>query len=131
MRNQMFLLQDLQFGWRFLVRPPGFFIVAVLSLVLGIGANTAIFSLLDTCLLKALPVKNPEQLVILTDPGSAGVQIGGSSGERNLLSYPEFQELQRMKSLTGLFATQSSLQRFEASIAGGEPENVYGRMVSG
>lgn len=127
----MSLLQDLHFGWRSLTRTPGFFIVAVLSLMLGIGANTAIFSLLDACLLKTLPVKNPEQLVMLTDPGAAGVQQGVSSGERDLLSYPEFREMQSMKSLTGVFATESALQRFDASVAGGEPENIRGRMVSG
>ncbi len=127
----MTLLQDLQFGWRSLARTPGFFIVAVLSLALGIGANTAIFSLLDTTLFKALPIRDPEQLVMLTDPGAAGVQQGVSSGERYLLSYPEFREMQGMKSVFGLFATESAVQRFDASIAGGEPENIYARMVSG
>jgi predicted permease len=127
----MFLLQDLQFGWRSLTRTPGFFIVAVLSLVLGIGANTAIFSLLDTFLMKSLPVKNPEQLVMLTDPNDAGVSLGSDNGERGLLTYPEFQDLQRMKSLSGLFATQSGLRPYEAVISGDQPEEIYLRLVSG
>src|SRR5919109_3614665 len=58
------MFQDLRYGMRMLRSQPGFTLVAVLSLALGIGANTAIFSLLDTVLLKSLPVKNPEQLYV-------------------------------------------------------------------
>src|SRR5215475_2521246 len=59
------LWRDLRYGLQALRRDPGFTSVAVLSLALGIGANTAIFSLMDAVLLKMLPVKNPEQLVFL------------------------------------------------------------------
>ena len=52
---------------------PGFTAVAVASLALGIGANTAIFSLLNGVLMSTLPVRNPHELVLLTDPGSSGV----------------------------------------------------------
>src|SRR5215471_8592330 len=59
------LWQDLRYGVRMLVRNPGFTFVAALSLAVGIGANTAIFSLLDALLFRRLPVKQPEQLVVV------------------------------------------------------------------
>src|SRR5262245_48325595 len=63
------LWRDLRYGLQMLRRNPGFSAVAVLSLALGIGANTAIFSLMDAVLLKMLPVKNPEQLFFLERSG--------------------------------------------------------------
>ena len=85
------LLQDSRYAFRTLRRSPGFFAAAVCSLALGIGANTAIFSLFDMVLLKMLPVKNPEELVIFAHRGS-----GESSTSSN---YPIYETL-RIKSRT-------------------------------
>ena len=81
------IAQDLRHAVRILATNPGFTIVAVLSLALGIGANTAIFSLVSRVLMSALPVRNPHEIVILTDPESRGVSIGSQGGERALLTY--------------------------------------------
>src|SRR5215813_12728245 len=68
------MIQDLRFGARMLLKHRGFSCVAMLTLALGIGANTAIFSLIDALLLKRLPVKNPEQLLSLRHANSRGTE---------------------------------------------------------
>ena len=73
------ILADLKFALRTLRRSPLFTLIAVLSLALGIGANTAIFSLMDQLLLRLLPVKDPESLVMLSQRGT---NMGGNDGER-------------------------------------------------
>ncbi len=78
-------MTDLKFAFRQLLKNPGFTAVAILTLALGIGANTAIFSVLDAVLLKMLPVKNPEELVALNHAG------GDRSG--NGFAYPVFERL--------------------------------------
>ena len=92
--HQHVIRQDLRHAFRILAASPGFTVVAVLSLALGIGANTAIFSLLNSVLMNRLPVRNPHELVILTNPAASGVGIGMQGGERSLATYEEFRQLQ-------------------------------------
>jgi MacB-like periplasmic core domain len=82
---------DLRLALRGLVRNPLFATVAILSLALGIGANTAIFTLLDQVLLRKLPVREPEQLVMLYQQGT---HMGSNMGSR-MHSYPMYQDYQK------------------------------------
>src|SRR5215207_1361264 len=82
---------DLKLAVRGLFRNPLFSIVAILSLALGIGANTAIFTLIDQILLRKLPVKNPEELVMLFQRGPHN---GSNMGSR-MHSYPMYQDFQQ------------------------------------
>ncbi|HEY6971719.1 MAG TPA: ABC transporter permease [Candidatus Angelobacter sp.] len=125
------VLNDLRYALRQFRRSPVFAGVAVLSLALGIGANAAIFSVMNQVLLKALPVHDPQELVSLTNPDDAGSWTGTADGERTIISYPEFLELrQRLTTLSGLCAAQSWLPRWQVRISGGPQETVRGRLVS-
>src|SRR3982751_3862975 len=79
---------DIRYAFRTLLRSPVFTTVAVLSLALGIGANTAIFTLMDQLLLRMLPVSEPEQLVMIW---SSGPHMGNNRGSR-ASSYPMYQD---------------------------------------
>ena len=85
------MTSDLKFAVRGLARNPLFSIVAILSLALGIGANTAIFTLMDQVLLRKLPVDRPDELVMLYQQGS---HMGSNAGTR-MHSYPLYQDLQQ------------------------------------
>src|SRR5207244_10532094 len=84
------LLADLRLALRTLRRSPLFAAVAILSLALGIGANTAIFTLIDQLLLRKLPIKAPDELVMLYQQGP---NMGSNTGSR-MHSYPLYQDLQ-------------------------------------
>jgi len=126
------ILKDVRYGLRQFIRNPVFTTVAVLSLALGIGANTAIFSIMNAALLKALPVHDPEQLVTVTDPNSSGVSIGmDSGGPRSLLSFVEYTYLREHSTvMSGMYASQSQLDRLTVRIADGPPEDARGRLVT-
>lgn len=83
------LVQDVQYGLRTLAKNPTFSLIAVGTLVLGIGANTAMFSLLDQVVLRLLPVSHPEQIVIVRETGN---HYGNSYGP-NTISWPMFEDL--------------------------------------
>src|SRR6059036_37855 len=82
------LIRDLRYAFRGLARDPLFTLVAVVSIALGIGANTAIFTLVDEVLLRTLPVKHPEQLVLFN---GARNHYGNNSGG-NMLSFAMYED---------------------------------------
>jgi putative ABC transport system permease protein len=123
------IVEDVRYGLRLLRKAPGFTAVAIVTLALGIGANTAIFTLLDQALLRSLPVKEPEQLVLLRYSGI----YPGSSRTRNddklYFSYPMYRDLRNHNSVfSGLIATvwtQVGVQWH------GQPELADAELVSG
>src|SRR5712692_248224 len=121
----MTLLQDCRYALRLLAKNPGFTAVAVLTMGLGIGANTAIFSLISALLLRPLPYKNPEKLVAL-DLTSTGRQ------NRQLQifpwSYPIFEELRRDNQT---FETVAGFSNLDVNLTGTEsPERLSCELVS-
>src|ERR1700690_2437632 len=82
------LVQDVRYGLRQLQKSPGFTFTAILSLALGIGANTAIFTLLNAILLRPLPVQKPSELVLFGDGQAQGSPISVPDGNTRLSSYP-------------------------------------------
>jgi predicted permease len=123
------MLADLRFGLRNLRRSPVFAIVAILSLGLGIGANTAIFSLLDQVLLRVLPVKNPQELVkVHSAPGAFSGSMSCVNGT-DCMSYPMYQDLRDQNQVfTGMLARLPLALSFTA---GERTERVSAELVSG
>src|SRR5260370_19045321 len=121
----MNLTQDIRFAFRSLKQAPVFTAVAVISLALGIGANTAIFSLLDQVLLRLLPVKNPKELILLTSRGS----FYGNNRGGNALSYPMYTDFRDHNQVfSGVFC------RFALPLnvtSAGRTERASGELVSG
>jgi len=125
------LLKDLRHAVRTLWQNPGFTAVAVLSLALGIGVNTAIFSLINAVLLRTLPVEDPGRLVMVSDPSSAGVNIGTQGGDRSLFTCEEFARMrERNQVFTDMLAAESDASRENVSINGGSMEEMVTRLVS-
>jgi predicted permease len=119
------IVSDVRFALRNLRRSKLFTLVAVASLALGIGANTAIFTLIDQLLLRLLPVANPEQLVMIW---TTGPHMGSNRGSR-MASYPMYQDFQKKaQAFSYVFC------RRETSLSvgfGGQTERVDGELVSG
>src|SRR5499427_3882494 len=109
------LLQDVRYGLRVLWKSPGFAVVAVLSLALGVGANTAIFSIVNSVLLRSLPFSHPERLVkiVASNRGVGARDIG--------LSVPELDDL---RTRAGVFEQVAVTQGGPTNLTGGErPEH--------
>lgn len=127
------LLQDLRYGLRMLLKSPGFTAVAILTLALGIGANTAVFSVLDAVLLKMLPISHAEQLVVLGDPSRIHSTSNGTP-TLDHFSYPLYRELRDgTQAFSGLFASgdPGRLDVQLDSPAAEGPELANGRVVTG
>jgi len=120
MRMESFI-HDLRFGVRMLVKNPGFTWIAVLTLALGIGANTAIFSVVNTVLLRALPYKDPEQLL--------AVWTLQAKGNQSLFAPAEFLDYQTQNQS---FTEMAAYRFMPLTLTGqGEPEQIDGLIVSG
>jgi predicted permease len=125
------LLKDLRYGYRTLLRNPGFTFIAVLSLALGIGANSAIFSFINTVLLKPLPARNPKELVLFGDGSRRGDSNGPSSGPVYLFSWREFHDFRKTNAVfQDMLAEDSTSNRVYASFTG-DREPALATFVSG
>jgi predicted permease len=127
------LLQDVRYGFRVLRRSPGFTAVAVITLALGIGANTAIFTLVHAVMLKALPVANPEQLYSLGDFQTC-CDTTSPQDNISLYSYPLYKQLREdTPEFSELAAFQTWLDSWSVRRRGapGVPEPRFGQFVSG
>src|SRR5438552_2044805 len=117
---------DLRFSARSFLRSPSFTATAVLSLALGIGATTALYSLVDQVILHALPVDHPERLVLID---WIGFQMAETLGSDNLMSYPICRDLQQQREFfDGVFCRAATTINLSTS---GEPRLTAAELVSG
>lgn len=123
------LVQDVRHALRLLRKSPGFSLIVVATLALGIGANTAIFSLLDQLLLRLLPVKDPERLVLLSGPGPNMGMFESSSSVVMPFSHPMFVDFRDRNSVFSDVAARYPLP-LDVSDRGGS-ETATGSLVSG
>jgi predicted permease len=115
------LFHDLRFGFRRLIKTPGFAIIAILSLALGIGANTAIFSLVNIILFRPMPYANPQEVV--------SVSAVGKEGAMAAFSYPNYIDFRdRNEVLSGMLVSRFTYMSLSRN---GNNEKIWGNLVSG
>jgi predicted permease len=123
-------LKDLQYAFRTIRRCPGFTAIVVVSLALGIGANTAIFTLIDAVMLRSLPVRSPEELVSVGD-ASRPTALWHGGPMSNVFSYPLYQRLRDNNHVFTKLLASGQTGSLEVQVGNGETEAARGRLVSG
>lgn len=118
------LLQDLRYGARMLLKNPGFTLVAIITLALGIGANTTIFSVINSLLLKPVPFPNADRLVLVWQ------RQANDPKDRNIVSAPNYWDWERKNDVFEKMAILDSAGKGYNLSGGGEPERVSGVRVS-
>ncbi len=123
------LLQDLRYALRSLRKSPAFAAAAIATLALGIGANAAIFALVDRVMLRLLPVREPRELVLLRSPGPRQGHTWSDGDDAFSFSYPMYRDL---RDKNEVFAGLLGVYPFAASVAArGATERASGELVSG
>ena len=119
------LIADIRYGFRTLRRQPGFLFAAVLTLALGVGANTTIFSVMNATILKPLPFPNAERLVLVWKT------YGPGPNNENIIAAPDYWDFkQQTHCFEGMAIFDSSGRGYNISAPGAEPEQVSGLRVS-
>jgi len=122
------LIQDLRFGLRMLRKSPGFTAVTVLTLALGIGANAAIFTVINAVMIRMLPVQDPEQLVAIGNPSQVHSWSTGTP-QTNLFSYPLYREVRDRNEVFTAVLAGSHIGNLRINVSGA-PEKATGRLVT-
>jgi predicted permease len=130
------LRQDVGYAARILRKSPAFACVAIFSIALGVGANTAIFSVIDAVMLKSLPVRNANQLLIVGDPTREGERSAGS-GRTDIFSYPFYERFRDSNAVFSDVYASGRSEQLDVSLVSGQTaggatdRNPRGRIVTG